>query len=208
MPILNFLKSFVLKREDGTEQFFRQGTHEVSDDDAQHWYVRSHTDNPPQSPQPEPDYDLGETVRVNVVKAFTLTRNDGRQAHYRPGEQDMPKVDAEHYYTQHHLENPPEPAYPPGTPQYAEMMAKKEAEARQARMVREQRVHQAAEQARAADPEAEDEDEPESDDDRRANRRRKRGRKSAQEKAAEAEHQAAEEHQQSDNEQPQGEHQG
>lgn len=174
MPSINIVKPFLLRRADGTEQFFRVGVHDVSDADADHWYVKQHSDKPPER-APEPEYDLGKTRKVNVVKPFTLSRDDGTRSHYRPGEQDMPEVDADHWYAQQHLEGAPEPVYPVGTPQYAEQQARLAAEQRQTRAVKDQQVHQAAEAARAASPEEEhEEDEPETDEDRRANRRRKK----------------------------------
>jgi len=68
-----------------------------------------------------------ETTRVKVVSSFGLNRDDGTGVVYHadqtniidgePGEYDMPKADAEHWYTLMHTENPPESPQPamPGT---------------------------------------------------------------------------------------------
>ncbi len=42
-------------------------------------------------------------MKVQVVKAFTLTHQDGTQEIYGVGVQDVPEIVAEHWYTKLHL---------------------------------------------------------------------------------------------------------
>lgn len=198
MPKINITKPFTLKRDNGTEQAFRAGVYDVSDEDAGHWFFQLHTDHPPEGHMPPPSIDLSETRRVKVVKPFRLQRDDGTDAYYRVGEQDMPVADADHQFTAYHLEDAPDPQYPPGTPQYAEQMIRAEAARKRRAEVMAQAAHQAAEQARdKARAEAQEPDEEEEDRDvgpEKPRSKRKRGRKSAEEAIAENEQHAAEEH--------------
>lgn len=191
MPQVNIVKPFTLRRENGTHETFRPGIQDVSEEDANNLFLQLHTDKPPELDRSSPDSPLylGPSVEMDIVKPFTLNREDGSSVTYRPGRQQMPKYDAEHGFTQYFTRNPPESIYPPGTREYAEQQVRRQAELEKARMVREQQVHQAAEGVRAqhhaeAHPEGEDENEPETDDDRRENRRRRRGRLTNEERAA------------------------
>ena len=75
----------------------------------------------------------GPTERVKVVKSFQLHRDDGTTVTYtstgtncdgEPGEYEMAKVDADHWFAQAHFHNPPPPIISPqpGTMAHAEMM--------------------------------------------------------------------------------------
>lgn len=56
---------------------------------------------------------------INVVKPFTLTKQDGSVHHFGVGEQEVDEDVADHWYVQHHTDDPPEYNPPPGTPEYA-----------------------------------------------------------------------------------------
>jgi len=45
-------------------------------------------------------------AKVTIAKKFTLNRDDGSSATYGPGNHDMPDVDAKHWFTKLHIEQP------------------------------------------------------------------------------------------------------
>jgi hypothetical protein len=127
MPIVTLTQPLTLVRDDGTQQVFRAGAQEMEQADADHWYVKTcSTEPPPVSPPPVIDY--GEMVKVQLLKSFTLTRDDGTTHFYRAGVQDMPQLDADHWYTKHHAKDAPPAMYPPGTPEYGQEQLRRAAE--------------------------------------------------------------------------------
>lgn len=91
--------------------------------------------------------------QVNIVKAFTLTRDPKLLAddptlpptrYYPVGVHEMPDHDADHWYTAHHTDDPPVNDPQPGTQAYAA----KEARARARRTLVEAAIAQDAEDAK------------------------------------------------------------
>ena len=137
MPIVTLTQPLTLMRDDGTQQFFRAGPQEMDQADADHWYVKTCSTEPPEV-VPPPMMDYGEMTKVQLLKGFTLTRDDGTSKFYRAGVQEMPKLDADHWYTKHHTKDAPPPMYPPGTPEYGQEQIRRAAEEERKRMAVEQ----------------------------------------------------------------------
>lgn len=76
----------------------------------------------------------GETTRVHIAKSFTFHRDnhtsvtytaDGTNCDGEPGEYEMPVSDAENWFVQAHMVDPPPPLIPPmiGSPAHIEQLA-------------------------------------------------------------------------------------
>lgn len=96
------------------------------------------------------------TRKVRIVRPFTITRQDGTRAEYLPGEHDMPADDADHPFTAHFSDNPPDYEPPYGTVEYdmrnqsKYLIAQRDAES----FAEEQRQKNADEFAKAQEAEA------------------------------------------------------
>jgi hypothetical protein len=50
MPTINVAQKFLFTHDDGKQQEFKPGAHEVSDKVAGNWFVQAHTTTPPKNP--------------------------------------------------------------------------------------------------------------------------------------------------------------
>jgi hypothetical protein len=67
---------------------------------------------------------------ITIIKAFTLTFNDGKQQRFEPGAYDLEPDVADHWYVKAHSNKPPKVTPPVGTPEYAHAAARKVARRR------------------------------------------------------------------------------
>lgn len=59
--LINVHTAFNLQREDGTKEHFARGAHTVSDEDAEHWYVKANAEIGPEVTEDEPESDEEDT---------------------------------------------------------------------------------------------------------------------------------------------------